>query len=100
MRILGAPQASADLDAIWLYIAQEGASPTIATRIIGSITDKFGLFARFPHIGESLKSHLRPNTRTFTVNNHMIFYSVKAGEIRILRIIHTSRDVHAIFALE
>jgi toxin ParE1/3/4 len=100
MRIRVAPQARADLDGIWLYIAQESTSPSIATRVIASISDKFGLFARFPHIGKSLESHLRPNIRTFPVNNHIIFYSVRAAEIRILRIIHASRDAHAIFALE
>jgi plasmid stabilization system protein ParE len=95
-----APQARAYLDAIWLYIAQESASPSIATRTIASITDKFGLFARFPHIGKSLESHLRPNIRTFPVNNHIISHNVRVGEVRILRIIHTSRDAHAIFLLE
>jgi toxin ParE1/3/4 len=98
MRICLAPQARADLDAIWLYIAQETASHAIATRIIVSITDKFGLFAKFPHLGKSLESDLRPNVRTFPVNNYVIFYRVKSAEIRILRIIHASRDLQAIFA--
>jgi plasmid stabilization system protein ParE len=40
---------------------------------------------------------MRPNIRTFPVNNHVIFYSVKPGEIRILRIIHASRDAYAVF---
>jgi len=100
VRIQVAPQARADLDAIWLYIAQESASSSIATRTIASITDKFGLFARFPHIGKSLESHLRPNIRTFPVNSHIISHNVRAGEVRILRIIHTSRDAYTIFLLE
>jgi toxin ParE1/3/4 len=100
MRIRVAPQARADLDEIWLYIARESGNHAIATRVVGSITDKFGLFSKFPNIGRSLESDLRPNVRTFPVNSYVIFYSVRPGEIRILRIIHASRDALAIFAEE
>jgi toxin ParE1/3/4 len=100
MRIRLAPQARADLDAIWLYIARESGSQTTATRMVGSITGKFGLFAKFPHIGKSLPSDLRPEIRTFPVNNYVIFYSVKAAEIRVLRIIHANRDAQSVFAQE
>ncbi len=100
MRIRLAPQARSDLDAIWLYIAQESGSQVLATRVIDSITGKFGLFTRFPHIGKSLDSDLRPNVRTFPVNNHLIFYTVRPGEIRILRVIHASRDAYAVFVQE
>ena len=80
MRIRLAPQARADLDSIWLYIAQECGKADTATRAIDSITAKFGLFAGFPHIGRSLESDLRPNIRTFPVNNYVIFYSAKSGK--------------------
>lgn len=98
MRIRLAPQARADLDAIWLYIAKEAASHATATRTIVSITDKFALFANFPHLGKSLESEQRPNVRAFPAGNYVNFYSVKPTEIRILRIIHGRRDVQAIFA--
>jgi toxin ParE1/3/4 len=100
MRIRIAPQARADLDSIWLYIARESGNADIATRAIDAITSKFGLFARFPHIGKSLESDLRPTIRTFPVNNYVVFYSVKPAEIRILRIIHASRDAYSVFAEE
>jgi toxin ParE1/3/4 len=100
MRIRLAPQARADIDAIWLYMAQDSASHAIATRVVNSIADKFGLLARFPHLGKSLQSDLRPNVRTFPVSNYVIFYSVKPAEIRILRIIHASRDAQAVFSDE
>jgi toxin ParE1/3/4 len=100
MRIRLSLQARADLDAIWLYIAQESGSTKIATRAVDSIADKFGLFSKFPNIGKSHESELRPNVRTFPVNNYMIFYSVRLGEIRILRIIHASRDAQALFTIE
>ena len=99
-RIRLAPQARADLDSIWLYLARESGSANLATRTIDSITDKFRMFARFPYIGKSLESDLRPNVRTLPSGNHVIFYSVKPGEVRILRIIHASRDPYAVFAEE
>jgi toxin ParE1/3/4 len=100
MRIRLAPQARADLDAIWLYLARESGSQALATRAVGSIADKFGLFAKFPHIGKRLEYESRPNVRTFPVNNYVIFYSVKQGEIRILPVIHGSRDAQSVFAEE
>jgi toxin ParE1/3/4 len=100
MRIRLAPQARADLDAIWLFIARESGSYALATRIVESITDKFGLFAKFPYIGRELDSIRRPGLRTFPVNNYIIFYRVKSGEIRIPRIIHSSRDIQAILGEE
>jgi len=100
MRIRLAQQARSDLDAIWLYIAQESGSTDTATRVVSSIAEKFSLFARFPFLGKSLESHLRPNIRTFSADHYMIFYSTKAEEIRILRVIHASRDVQSVFADE
>jgi toxin ParE1/3/4 len=97
MRIRIAGQARIDLDEIWLYIVQESGNMDAATRVIGSITEKFALFVRFPFIGKSLDSKTRPNIRTFSVGNYTIFYSTKSGEIRILRILHTSRDLQSIF---
>jgi plasmid stabilization system protein ParE len=100
MRIRLAPQARADLDAVWLFIAGESGSSTLATRIVESIADKFGLFAKFPYIGKEHDSDRRPGLRTFPVSNYLIFYRVKSGEIRILRIIHSSRDLQAAFGEE
>jgi len=41
MAHLVAPQAEADLDDIWLYVARESGSMDVATRIVDSITDRF-----------------------------------------------------------
>jgi plasmid stabilization system protein ParE len=47
-----------------------------------------------------MESDSRPNIRTFLANTYLIFYSFKPGEIRILRIIHASRDAQAVFTEE
>lgn len=100
MRIRLSPQARADLDELWLHVARERGSEKQATRVVAAMTDKFALFARFPFIGRSFDSTKRPNIRSFPVNNYVIFYSIHPGEIRILRIIHASRDAWAVFTEE
>jgi plasmid stabilization system protein ParE len=100
MRIRLAPQARSDLDEIWLFIARDSQSAVRATRVVESITGKFALFAQFPSIGKSLDSVSRPHIHTFPVSNYVIFYSVKHHEVRILRIIHASRDAYSVFANE
>lgn len=48
-----APEAEADLDAIWFYVAKETASPETAARLIDTITERFVLLSTHPHIGRS-----------------------------------------------
>lgn len=100
MRVRVAQQARADLDEIWIYIAQESGNSSTATRVIESIVDKFSLLARFPLVGKSLKSEQRPLIRTFLAGNYLIFYHPQGDELRILRVIHASRDAFAVFAGE
>jgi toxin ParE1/3/4 len=100
MRILLAPQARADLDEIWLYVARQGGVPQIATRHVESIVRAFELLAKYPLIGRSLEASKRPNIRTLTIRNYIAFYRPGDGEVRILRIIHAARDAYAVFAEE
>jgi toxin ParE1/3/4 len=100
MRIRISPQARADLDELWLYMAKESGSETLATRVVGAMADKFALFSRFPFIGRTLESAQRPNVRSFPVDKHVIFYSIRPNEIRILRVIHASQDAWSVFREE
>jgi toxin ParE1/3/4 len=97
VRIRIAPQARADLDAIWLHIARDAASESIATHLIESIVAKFALFARFPFIGRTLASERHLDVRSFAVHQYVVFYRPLPSEIRILRVIHTSRDAFFLF---
>jgi plasmid stabilization system protein ParE len=98
MRVHLAPQAREDLDSIWSYVARESGSPNVATRVVTAVTSKFALFANSPHLGKILE--MRTGVRTFSVDNYVIFYGVRSGEIRILRVLHTSRDAFTTFADE
>lgn len=97
MQIRLAPQARTDLDAIWLYMAQESGSEAPANRLIAAIAERFQMLARFPYIGKSQEAELRAHIRTFPVGKHLIFYSIRPDELRILRVIHASRDAYAVF---
>ena len=43
-----APQAIADLDSIWFYVAKDSGSAELANRLIDSITRRFLLLADHP----------------------------------------------------
>jgi plasmid stabilization system protein ParE len=46
-----APQAETDLDDIAYYVFRETGSVEIAERLIDSITDRFALLGKYPHVG-------------------------------------------------
>jgi plasmid stabilization system protein ParE len=45
------PEAEAELDGIWIYIARESGSVDTATRVVENITERFRLVARYPYLG-------------------------------------------------
>jgi plasmid stabilization system protein ParE len=66
-----APQATADLDDIWYYVANESGVET-ANRLIDSITDDFSLLARHPHLGRSRYDDFGHGMRSFPVGEYVI----------------------------
>jgi toxin ParE1/3/4 len=94
---LRTPQADSDLDGIWYYVATKSGSVDIADRLIDSITDRFFLLARHPHIGRARDEDLRPGSRSFTVGEYLIFYRIQGEDVLILRILSASRNIEALF---
>ena len=94
-RIRLAPAARRDLDEIWIYVAQESGSEDAATHVVERIAEKFAMFARFPYIGREIGAERHPEVRTFLADRYAIFYRPAGSEIRILRVIHASRDAMA-----
>lgn len=88
-----APEAEADLDEIWLYIARESGSIPTANRVVDSITDRFWLLVRQPYLGRSRDRQLRRGLRSFAVGNYLIVYRIEAdGAIVILNIPHGKQN--------
>jgi toxin ParE1/3/4 len=88
-----APQADADLDDIWYYTAKESGSIEIADRLIDSLTERFWLLARHPHVGR-LRDDLRPGMRSFPVGRYIILYRVEDEDVLILNVVAADRDLN------
>jgi toxin ParE1/3/4 len=91
-----APEAEAELDDIWYYVAKESGSIDIADRLVDSITERFYLLARHPHMGRRRDEDLRPGLRSFPVGEYVIIYRVEEDEVLILHVYRGSRDIEAL----
>jgi toxin ParE1/3/4 len=91
-----APEAEADLDDIWRYIANNSNSFEIADRFTEFLTDRFYLLAKNPYIGRRRDEELRPGLRSFPVKNYIILYRIEDEDVLILRVLRGSRDIEAL----
>ncbi len=92
------PEAEAELDGIWVHVARESGSIDIATRVLDSITERFWLLARYPYVGRRRDDDLRPGLRSFTAGDYVIIHSIVEDDVvLILRVVHGSRDLVALF---
>ena len=90
------PEADADLDSIWHYIASKSGSFDTADRLIDSITRRFLLLASHPNVGRPRDEDLHPGLRSFPVGEYVIFYRVTNDSVLILRVLRGSRDIEAL----
>jgi toxin ParE1/3/4 len=92
-----APQASADLDNIWYYVANDSGSSEIADQVIDSITDRFFLLGGHPYLGRSRDDDFGIGLRSFPVGEYVIVYLVEDKDVLILRVVHGRRDMEELF---
>ena len=83
------PLAEDDLDAIWLYVAED-ASPARADRLIDAIIERFDLLSEQPRMGR-LRPEFGPDVRSVTVERHIIYYRHEE-DVLIGRVLHGRRD--------
>jgi len=88
-----APLASADLDAIWNYIAAD--SPEAADRVENDLHTAMRLLAEFPGIGHTLPDVDRPGYRFWRVHSYLIAYRVEVTTLIVVRVVHGSRELRA-----
>ncbi|MHB8231200.1 MAG: type II toxin-antitoxin system RelE/ParE family toxin [Vulcanimicrobiaceae bacterium] len=89
MKVRLLPEAEADLDDIWYYIALD--DPEAATRTIDTILARLRVLARFPGAGRE-REDLYHGLRSWPINNYVVFYTID-DDIRVARILHGHRDV-------
>ena len=86
--------ALADMDDIWDYIAQD--SFLEADKMQDRIFAACSKLAKNPYIGRP-RPELRPELRSFQEKPYVIFYTVEEERITVRRVIHSSRDIEALF---
>jgi toxin ParE1/3/4 len=89
-RIRVARSAIADLDEIWIYVAQRDGEAA-AQKLVESLVRRFGLLSKHPDAGRN-RSELSPSLRIFPVGRYRIYYRVDSRFVRILHVRHVARD--------
>lgn len=92
--LLERPQAQADIDEIWQFIAQDDLSR--ADSFIDLIEDRCRLLAENPLMGRD-RSQLAAGLRSFPVGNYIIFYIPLPNGIELVRVLNGARDIDALF---
>ncbi len=94
------PASTRDIDAIAVFIADCNAEA--AFRFLEAIESTYRILAEMPEAGVA-REYGNPELcglRMFPVRdfpNHLIFYRPVAVGIEVLRVLHASRDIEALF---
>ena len=91
-----APQAEADLEDLAFYLFQETEGLDAGDRLVQLISERFDLLAEHPRAGRA-RDDLRPGLRGFPVGDYLILYRQAGPDVVILRVVHGSRDLEALF---
>lgn len=94
LKLLITPLAERDLAEIWAYIADD--SEKTATAFITQIEGKFEPLLHHPGIGAP-REQLAPGLRCLPYRNYCIYYVHGDKAVTIVRVVHGSRDVRAMF---
>jgi toxin ParE1/3/4 len=93
MALRVAAEVEAELDEIWSYVATESGDPDVADRLINSITDRFFMLSRHPHLGRRRDYDLRPSLRSLSVGGYVIIHRGEGRDVLILHVLHGRRDL-------
>ena len=94
-RLTIAGSARADLRGIRGHIAQD--NPQAARRLVERFRAGARRVAERPGMGRSRQEDLRPGLFSFPVGSYVLFYQMQPGGIVLVRVVHGSRDLPAIF---
>lgn len=92
--IIKRPRARSDLVEIWQYIADD--SEARADAFVDMIDQKLIALAANPVMGRA-RDELADGLRSFAVGRYVIFYRPLAEGVEIVRVLHGSRDIDALF---
>jgi toxin ParE1/3/4 len=89
------PRAIADLDEIWDYTASTW-SEAQAERYLLGLRDALALLSARPELGRA-RNDLHPGLKVANYSKHLIFYLPEAWGIDVVRVLHGSQDIPALF---
>jgi toxin ParE1/3/4 len=84
-------QADKDLQEIYDYTAAKFGADQAIKYLVG-LEDLFHLLCTHPHTGR-MRNEIRKGVRSNSYVSHVVFYRVVEKHIRIVRILHASRDI-------
>ena len=86
------PEADADLDSIWAFIAAD--SVAAANRLVDRIGGVFEMLVESPLAGRD-RPELQSNLRGFPVGNYIVFYRALSDGVEIVRVMSGRQDIDA-----
>jgi len=93
-RVVRTPQADLDVFEIAVYIAQDNVEA--ADRFLEKLDRKLESLSRSSGMGR-IRDELVAGLRSFPFDRYVIFYKPLRGGIEVVRVLHASRDIPAIF---
>lgn len=90
-RYLITPQADADIEAIWQYIAQD--NPRAADRVELKLHQAMQLLSEFPRMGHTRADVDDSRYRFWSVYDYLIVYQHNRTPIEVIRVINGRRDI-------
>lgn len=91
------PLASAELEDILRFIAEDSGSDVIAAKVLDDFTDALDLLAVSPGIGWHREQLTGPDIRWWRVHSYLLAYSPLTKPLRVIRVLHSSRDLERLF---
>ena len=85
-------QARRDLRDIWHYTDQNDTGA--ADRQLRRIAEKIAQISQVPEMGRP-RPELGEGLRSFVTGRYLIFYQLEPAILRVVRIMHTARDISA-----
>ena len=85
------PQALADVEEIWDYIAQDNLAA--ADRLVDELFEAFAGLAAMPEKGYIRQELTNKLVRFWVVRNYLIVYRPSTTPLQILAVIHGARNV-------
>ena len=89
-----APQARVDLKESWRHVAVD--SENAADRLFAAFLERFQRLGNHSMMDEQ-RPDLGEGIRQFTVASYIVFYRPQSTGIEVVRVVHGSRDIPALF---